>query len=39
MHEVLGVLMMRFWAVTGSSCLVISSGTTWSSKQPTKAVR
>ena len=22
MHEVLGVLMMRFWAVTGSCCLV-----------------
>ena len=25
MHDVLGVMMMRFWAVTGSSCLVMSS--------------
>ena len=25
MHEVLVVVMMRFWAVTGSSCLVMSS--------------
>ena len=23
--DVLGVVMMRFWAVTGSSCFVISS--------------
>ena len=25
MHEVLGVVMMRFWVVIGSSCFVMSS--------------
>ena len=25
MHELLGVVMMRFWIVAGSPCLVMSS--------------